>query len=84
MILSGTRGWGIGLSIEHHPVFAVGLWIRSFRVLCLSLEISQFRCDCDLFAYALCERSCLQCQNVVRSLSHTAVHIKFFWRRKLL
>lgn len=61
MILSGTQSWGFGFSIEHSCVFALGLWMSSFRVLCLSLEFSQFRCGRDLFVYAVCARSSLQC-----------------------
>lgn len=82
--LSGTQSWGFGFSIERSCVFALGLWMSSFRVLCLSLEFSRFRCGRDLFVYAVCARSSLQCWNVIDSLSHIAVHIKFFWRRKLL
>lgn len=39
MIFSGTQSWGFVFSIEYSYVFALGLWISSFRALCLSLEL---------------------------------------------
>lgn len=69
MILSGTQSWGFGFSVEHSYVFALGPWISIFRVLCLSLEISQLICNHEFVLCAVCAGSSLQCCNVIDSLS---------------
>lgn len=65
-------------------MFAVRLDIRSFRALCPSLEISQFRCIFFVYAYALCKEllAILKCHDLCPS--DIAVHIEFFWRREFL
>jgi len=85
MISSGTQGWDIGFFIEHCCVLAVGLWIKRFRALCLSLVISHFKCDCDLFVYAFVEGTVCNAEMLcVLSLSYCSTHRVLLEERALV